>query len=119
MAPPDGQVLLGPRTPHWGCSCGCADNWASRVACRMQGARQAASRAKSVSRPSGLGPKQPFRQWANGPPGSATSKLFKQLQDLQQQVAKLTGGSRPESGAAPPWAAGGGGGKGSGGTSST
>eukprot|EP00959_Pyramimonas_sp_CCMP1952_P085852 1795867-Pyramimonas_sp.AAC.1 len=31
--------------------------------------------------------------------------VAQQLQDLQQQVAKLTGGSRPESGAAPPWTA--------------
>ncbi len=30
---PELAVLPGPRKPLWGCSCGCADNWACRLRC--------------------------------------------------------------------------------------
>jgi hypothetical protein len=32
-------VLLGEKKPFWGCSCGCDDNWASRVECKKCGNR--------------------------------------------------------------------------------
>jgi len=36
MAPAGAEkvFLNGPRTPAWGCTCGCRDNWANRLRCR-------------------------------------------------------------------------------------
>jgi len=90
MAPPP-DVLPGPRLPPWGCRCGCADNWASRVACRqcggpaaqktIQAARKAAA-AEAKAPATGL-KRPPQGQWANGAPGNANAKMLKTIQDLQ------------------------------------
>ena len=111
MAPPP-DVLPGPKTPHWGCSCGCWDNWASRIKCRQCGASaptKVVNAAKKASQASPKGPKaspvrSPQGKWANGGPSSGPAAQARLIKDLQDQVAALTARSQgvPDAGGGKP-----------------
>ena len=88
------QVLLGPKTPYWGCMCGCNVNWASRIGCRDCGGPaptrvvQAAHRADAATKSQ---PKVHYNSkargaWASGPPQH-------ELEKLRAEVAKLRAGA--------------------------
>ena len=48
-APADWVVLRGPRRPNWGCGCGFAGNWASRLKC-LECERPAPARIANAAR---------------------------------------------------------------------
>ena len=93
MAPQSGwaqHVLNGPKMPHWGCSCGEAENWASRLQCRGCGksapgrVAAAAKEAAKVPQPQHRGPKG---AWAKGPPvPDEVAKLRKEVAGLKLQL---------------------------------
>ncbi len=99
-------VLNGPKQPYWGCSCGAADNWASRVACRTCGrgaparirkAAEAAHAAKGHKDPKATDAAQPAR--ARRADGFELVLTKRQKREARKQLAAE--GWTPPSKAAP------------------
>jgi hypothetical protein len=98
-----GHIIKGaPQTPHWSCSCGCADNWANRTKCRQcwnDAASWRVAKAKLAAK-AFVGPKpgsRPTRAggaWADGPPGKHKDKdKDKEVHDVSElrgHISKLT-----------------------------
>ena len=85
-----GTVLPGPKQPHWGCKCGCATNWASRLACRQCGAdaprsisnkAHAAAQAQEQGRAQTKPQRKPQQQGARPAAGSPKPAGRKQTTD--------------------------------------
>ena len=94
---PNGVVLSGPKTPHWGCNCGEASNWASRLNCRQCG-RQASGKVVAAAKanakaPAPSKPKGPGGAWSAGPPGSGrVAELESKVAQLEQKLKLGLGG---------------------------
>ncbi len=99
-----GDVLPGPKSPTWCCSCGTEGNWASRVVCRgcRKGAPQSyADRARAAAKkcPSPSAPKPARGQWARGPPGDAERrKQDARIKQLEADIRKLRATKHAEDG---------------------
>jgi hypothetical protein len=99
MAPQSGwaqHVLKGPRLPHWGCSCGEAENWASRLQCRncskAAPARVATAAREAAKAPAASQPKGPGGAWKKGPPQvDEVAKLRKEIAGLKLQIKQGQG----------------------------
>ncbi len=86
-------VLSGTKQPHWGCSCGASDNWASRTACRLCGRgapariRKAAEKAHAANASRGPPPAAP----AAKPQGARArgSDGFEPVLSKRQKRAKI------------------------------
>ena len=116
------------RHPAWGCSCGCADNWAKRSVCRACGAAgpRASAGAGGAPRPAvgvpiarsgpprvrGAAAPAPAARGAAGggkasPPPAVVDALLARLAALEARFDAIApaGPAGPSSGAAPPDAA--------------
>ena len=98
-AMPNGDMLPGPRLPHWGCpSCGAANNWACRIRCKC-GKYAPTSLVNAAKLHAGVGqPSHGSRDAqgtgsAGGCHGPAASvqdvrNLAKQVAELQKQLSQ-------------------------------
>ncbi len=107
MAPPKSyaDVLSGPKSPTWCCSCGEASNWASRIRCRGcgKGASQSTAdkaRAAAKQQPAPSRWKPPSGAWTHGPPPApaALGKQAARIKQLEGEVRKLRQGATDAAG---------------------
>ena len=80
-----GEVLYGPKTPVWGCSCGESTNWASRIKCKACGKaapQTIADKAKAASKKAQMATPEPTarRPVAEGKDWSQVIERFKKLE---------------------------------------
>ena len=78
-------ILAGPRTPYWGCKCGFASNYASRIKCRC-GASAPTSILQKAKRNAAAAKSQPKPRVRQKPPQQAGSD---ELGKLRAEVAEL------------------------------
>lgn len=90
------EVLRGPKSPCWGCTCGENNNWACRIVCRGCG-REAPERIRTRARkehkkyvvPSFAKGRQLRGSWAYGSPQQTSTKLEKENKELKEKIKSL------------------------------
>ncbi|CAK0807368.1 unnamed protein product, partial [Prorocentrum cordatum] len=91
-----GTVLPGPKAPAWGCSCGEAANWASRLHCRSCGAPAPVSvRQRAVEAAAGPPPLTARPPWAAAPKAKVGAKAGVKAEAAAAGAPWVHGGGKP------------------------
>jgi hypothetical protein len=83
------ENLDGPRTPYWGCHCGCDGNWACRVRCRQCGGDAPTKVVQAAKRNAAAAKLEPKKRNDDRKGPSRDSQRDKELDKLRAEVGKL------------------------------